>query len=170
MPDSKPNQEPRYAKRLEIQWVVDKTRDVSGIDVSDPEKVAEHFRSMIGDSYVEKFAIIMLDPHLNYLCESVLNVGTHVSTQVDVGGILREVLITGGFNVIMCHNHPSGNTQPSLADDKTTAMMILLCQVCGLQLLDHIIIGDNGNYVSYFFDRKEIWETLRLQSERIRAQ
>ncbi|MBQ2121135.1 MAG: hypothetical protein II199_01440, partial [Bacteroidaceae bacterium] len=51
-------------------------------------------------------------------------------------------------NVILAHNHPSGNPQPSRQDDELTKRLNQACHAVQLRLLDHIIIGDN-TYYSY---------------------
>ncbi|MBP5749430.1 MAG: hypothetical protein J6X24_01430, partial [Firmicutes bacterium] len=61
--------------------------------------------------------------------------------------ILIEALRAGAVNIVMLHNHPSGDPTPSTADISSTMRLKQACSCTGLRLEDHIIIGDN-RYIS----------------------
>lgn len=64
------------------------------------------------------------------------------------GLILTGILLTGCFRFFIAHNHPSGNSRPSMEDDNFTQNLSKCAKMLGIDLLDHVIIGD-GNYYSY---------------------
>ena len=69
-------------------------------------------------------------------------------TSVDVRCVLREALIKRAVSIILCHNHPSGNTRPSKEDDKLTSKMRQAGEYMNINLADHLIVCD-GHYYSY---------------------
>ena len=67
--------------------------------------------------------------------------------------VLREALVSNAVHVVLCHNHPSGNPQPSRADDELTAELRRACDAVHLRLIDHLVLTD-GNYYSYADHRR----------------
>lgn len=60
--------------------------------------------------------------------------------------ILRTTLLTGAVALIILHNHPSGESKPSLVDKKTVQQIKEVCELFRIKLLDSIIIGKNKYY------------------------
>jgi len=69
-------------------------------------------------------------------------------TTADLRFIMKEAINTVCHGIVLCHNHPSGNLQPSPQDDMLTARVGQVAQLMNIKLLDHIIISDK-NYYSY---------------------
>jgi len=69
-------------------------------------------------------------------------------TTADLRIIMKAAINTVSYGIVVCHNHPSGNLQPSPQDDMLTARVGQVAQLMSIQLLDHIIISDK-NYYSY---------------------
>ena len=69
-------------------------------------------------------------------------------TSADLRIIMKAAINTVCHGIIVCHNHPSGNLQPSQQDDTLTARIGQVAQLMNMQLLDHLIISDK-NYYSY---------------------
>ena len=67
-------------------------------------------------------------------------------TAADLRFIMKAAINTTCHGIILCHNHPSGNKQPSANDDSLTSRLGKAAQLMGIQLLDHIIISDNYYY------------------------
>jgi DNA repair protein RadC len=63
-------------------------------------------------------------------------------TVIDVKIILKQAIEKLASSVILCHNHPSGNRNPSTADDSITQKLKEGSQLLDIQILDHIIIAD----------------------------
>ncbi|WP_281512690.1 JAB domain-containing protein, partial [Mammaliicoccus vitulinus] len=63
--------------------------------------------------------------------------------------LLREAIKHSAASIVIAHNHPSGDPTPSLEDIKTTKRILYCCDLMGIDLLDHIIIGD-GEFISIF--------------------
>lgn len=68
---------------------------------------------------------------------------------VDIKLLLQTALTGNATNVILMHNHPSGNMKPSREDDLLTDRVKKACDAVSIQLLDHIIIDGDGMFYSY---------------------
>jgi DNA repair protein RadC len=70
-------------------------------------------------------------------------------TVTDVRVILQAAIKANASGIIACHNHPSGNIQPSESDSRLTQKIKEAGQVMDIQLLDHLIITTEGKYYSF---------------------
>ncbi len=78
-----------------------------------------------------------------------LSVGGITGTVVDIRLLLSVALKIAATGMIMCHNHPSGNMQPSAADEDITKKVKKACEFMDLKLLDQLIIAPEGKYLSF---------------------
>lgn len=81
-----------------------------------------------------------------------ISFGGTSSAMIEPKDILIEAIKIGAPKIILAHNHPSGDLEPSLADIEITNRIEKAAKIIGIELLDHIVIGD-GNYVSIFSKR-----------------
>lgn len=95
----------------------------------------------------EKFAVLLLDVKNRLLGTQVITIGTATETLAPPREIFREVIRQGATRVIVAHNHPSGNVEPSPEDIDLTRQLLSGAQVLGIPLLDHLILG-HGNHQS----------------------
>ncbi len=64
--------------------------------------------------------------------------------------IMKTAILSNAASIIMMHNHPSSNLHPSKEDTMLTDRMVTVCEILGIPLLDHIIVGgDNSEYFSF---------------------
>lgn len=113
------------------------------------EALYRYFRSRMMDFSVEQCHLLMLDTKHQFLGYSVVAQGGLNSSPVDIRVVLRQALLQGSVSIVFCHNHPTGNPKPSRMDDDLTQRLLRACEVVGIRLLDHIVLGD-GTYYSYF--------------------
>lgn len=95
----------------------------------------------------EKFAVLLLDTKNCLIGTKIVTIGTATETLAHPRDIFREVIKQGATKLIIAHNHPSGNTQPSEEDIFLTERLLQGAQLLNIPLLDHLILG-NGNYQS----------------------
>ncbi|MDJ0650514.1 MAG: DNA repair protein RadC [Xenococcaceae cyanobacterium MO_188.B19] len=95
----------------------------------------------------ERFAVLMLDVQNCLIGTQVITIGTATETLVHPREIFRESIKQGATKLIVAHNHPSGNLQPSQADIELTQQLLEGAQYLDIPILDHIIFG-NGNHNS----------------------
>lgn len=95
----------------------------------------------------EKFVTLCLDTKNQVLKEDVISVGSLNASIVHPREVFKASLMESSASVIMIHNHPSGDPSPSKEDIMVTEKLIEGGKLLGIDVLDHIIIGD-GRYVS----------------------
>ena len=100
----------------------------------------------------ENFGIILLDNDHNLISKKVMFVGTKSNCLVGIRELLVYALKKDASSVVVFHNHPSGNTEPSDLDINTTKDFFEACKLVGIHLLDHIIVG---KYDFYSFKEHE---------------
>ncbi|MNY09996.1 hypothetical protein D3C86_1429470 [compost metagenome] len=78
--------------------------------------------------------------------QEFISSGGLTSTIVDIRLIMRNALQHLATKIIIAHNHPSGNLKPSVSDKNTTQKVKAACQLFDIQLIDHLIISDQGYF------------------------
>ncbi len=91
----------------------------------------------------EKIMALMLDTACQYIGEYEVSLGTVNSSLVSPREIFIEALKSEAVNIILVHNHPSGNPNPSQEDIFMTENIGRIGKFIGIEIIDHIIIGDN---------------------------
>ena len=79
---------------------------------------------------------------------------------------MKTAILSNAVNIVMMHNHPSSNLNPSKEDTMLTDRMVTVCEILGIPLVDHIIVGgDNSEYFS--FREKGIlpMKSIKLESD-----
>ena len=110
------------------------------------QAVANHFRPLLTGKREEIVIALFLNGQNQPLGEKDITQGTPTQATVYVRRILEEALHLSAAAVLLVHNHPSGNPEPSVGDDKTTRNLLRACRLVGLVLLDHVIVGDPDHY------------------------
>ena len=82
-----------------------------------------------------------------------LSIGGITQTSVDVRVVLRYALLQGATQIVLVHNHPSGNPSPSREDEMITQNLAEACKTMHIRLMDHVIIGDDTYYSFYENDK-----------------
>lgn len=95
----------------------------------------------------EKFITLCLDTKNQILKEEVISIGSLNASIVHPREVFKSALMESSASVIMVHNHPSGDPSPSREDIMVTEKMVEGGKLLGIDVLDHIIIGE-GRYVS----------------------
>ena len=95
----------------------------------------------------EEMYIIYLDAKNNILKEIRSGKSGISSVDVNIEEITRMAILSYSARVIIVHNHPSGDTSPSMNDIKFTEEIKRILSMLGIELIDHVIIGD-GEYRS----------------------
>ena len=93
----------------------------------------------------ENFIVLVLDVKNSVKAYYTVSIGLIDTSQSHSREVVRQAILSGASRIILAHNHPSGSTQPSSDDIKTTDAMVKAGKIIGIDILDHIIIG-NGYY------------------------
>ena len=90
----------------------------------------------------ERFVVACLDTKYRVQSVVVITVGTLDASLVHPREVFKPAILEGSSAVVLSHNHPSGNTEPSREDRAVTDTLTEAVQLLGITVLDHIIYGD----------------------------
>ncbi|MFW5999050.1 MAG: RadC family protein [Halanaerobiaceae bacterium] len=141
------------AKAAEIQAVVElyKRLSVSGgkgrMVVNGPQDAANLVQPELRYLKQEVFRLILLDVKNQVISVPQISKGGLNSSIVHPREVFRRAIKRSSAAIILAHNHPSGIPEPSSEDVQVTGKLIEAGQIIGIEVLDHIVIGD-GNYIS----------------------
>ena len=120
----------------------------NSIIIVTPSDAAALFRAALPKKQKEERVFVLpLDGSGKVLAKPILVSVGHVdgTAAIDSGAIFREVLKAGAEEVIVAHNHPSGDLTPSKADVDATKKLREAAQLLGVKFLDHLIIGTSDS-------------------------
>jgi len=142
MNDQKTYEMPVYR----LQLVREST--ITAKPLRDPGNVIE-FVQDIAVSDRENMVAVFLNTKHHPIGRHTISIGTLNGTSCDPHSLLKAALLANAFGIVLCHNHPSGVSDPSSDDDKITAAIALACLLLNICLVDHVIVTPHGNYYSY---------------------
>lgn len=132
----------------ELSRRIAKTSARRGLDFKDPETIARYYMEDLRHQEQEILICMMLDTKNQLLGDLIISKGTVNSSLISPRELFLNALQFHAVNIIMIHNHPSGNPAPSREDILITERIRDAGQLIGISLLDHIIIGDQ-QFVSF---------------------
>lgn len=115
----------------------------------DVEKIFKNLYALLSeeDKHKEVFYVAGLDAQNRIQYIDLVTLGTINSASPVIREVVRQAIIKNSVSIIACHNHPSGDNQPSKEDNFFTKKLKEACVVLSITLLDHIILADS--YYSY---------------------
>ncbi len=113
-----------------------------------PETVAAYYMESMRHLETEQLLLVLLDVKKRILSEAVISVGTLNATLVSPREIFIRAMREEAAYIVLLHNHPSGDPDPSRQDMLVTHKIKEISNLIEIPLLDHIIIGDN-RYTSF---------------------
>lgn len=119
-------------KKLEKNYIISKPEDIYDL-VKDDMKYFEQ----------EHFRILMLNTKNILINIKDIFIGASDSSVIETRKVFKEALKYNAKNITICHNHPSGDPNPSKEDVNISLKIKEAGKIIGIDLLDHIIIGDN---------------------------
>lgn len=117
-------------------------------DLGSATAIYNYMHPIMQDLDVEEFHVLLMNQRFRLIKEIRLSHGGITETAVDVRLIMKEAILNNATVLVVCHNHPSGNTRPSRDDDRITESIRKACEVMRVYFLDHVIVTD-GAYYSY---------------------
>jgi DNA repair protein RadC len=112
--------------------------------LSDPEEVAAFLVPLIGGADREHCLAVLLDTKHRVLGTRTVSIGSIDHTFMTPHGIFRDALLGNAAAVILAHNHPSGDPEPSRDDERVTRRLVEAGRLLGVEVLDHLVIGGGG--------------------------
>ena len=117
-----------------------------GLNIHKPSTVAEYYMEQLRHRKTECVILVCLDGKNQIIAERRLSDGSVNMALISPREIFLTALETGAVNLILVHNHPSGDPSPSKCDRELTEHVRAIGKEFGIPLLDHIIIGDRVFY------------------------
>lgn len=114
--------------------------------IKDSREAEIYLRPKLAHLPHEEFGVLYLAQSGRIKLYDIASKGGITSTTVDPRLIFQKALEIGAVSIIVAHNHPSGNTRPSKADETLTQKIFQVSKYLDIKLLDHIIIGDKGYF------------------------
>jgi DNA repair protein RadC len=116
------------------------------LQIRSSKDVAEIFQPLLSDLLHEEFWILFLNRSNKVINKMKLSQGGISGTVTDVRLVMKKAIEYLASGIIVCHNHPSGNLNPSESDSKITQKIKEAGNLMDIQLLDHLIISDKDYY------------------------
>jgi DNA repair protein RadC len=115
--------------------------------IGKPEDVVQVLKHLQNEKK-EHFCSILLNSKGHILCTKTVHIGTINMSLVGPREVFYEAIREGAANLILAHNHPSGDPQPSADDILVNNKLVEVGNLLGIRVLDHVIIGHN-RYFSF---------------------
>ncbi len=126
-------------RRIESQskWFSDKK-------ITTPADVAEIFIPLLRDEVKEKFIVVCLNSANKIIKYEIISVGNLNSSIVHPREVFKVAIENNSANIIVLHNHPSGNPEPSKEDIRITGKLVEAGKIMDINVFDHLIIAGNS--------------------------
>ncbi|MET3658974.1 DNA repair protein RadC [Sporosarcina psychrophila] len=111
--------------------------------IRSPEDAAAYLMTDMASLNQEHFVVLFLNVKNEVLHKQTIFIGSLNSSIVHPREIFREAVKRSAASIVVAHNHPSGNPSPSPEDIEVTKRLIEAGSIMGIEVLDHVIIGDH---------------------------
>ncbi|HMI79479.1 MAG TPA: DNA repair protein RadC [Ferruginibacter sp.] len=108
--------------------------------------IAQYLQALLKDYTYEVFAVVFLNRANKINHFEIISRGGITGTVADPRIILKKALEEDATAIVLCHNHPSGNLQPSRADEDLTKKIKEAATYFDIKVIDHIIVSEEGYY------------------------
>lgn len=143
-----------YLRELSIRYGTARAGDGQRVQtpvgdiVASPRDVASLLAPLLLHEPVEVFSVLCLSVKHRIVGYAPISRGTLDSTVVHPREVFRTALMASAASICLVHNHPSGDPRPSPDDDLLTVRLVACGDLMGIEVVDHIILGEQG-YFSY---------------------
>ena len=131
----------------ELSNRIARKRVMHGSTFEGPAQIAAYYMEAMRHLEKEEGRALFLDAKCNLLAEEIISIGSISSAVIPRRELFRGALKANAAQIVLLHNHPSGDPTPSREDIGVTAEILKASQLMEIPLVDHIIIGDN-TYIS----------------------
>lgn len=133
---------------LEIGRRIASAKPIEKIHLSCPQDVADFLMPRLRYAAKEQFVVILLNNKNKVIGTEVVSEGSLSSSIVHPREVFAPAILHHAAAIMVAHNHPSGDSKPSIEDEEVTRLLLRSGKVLGIPMIDHVIIGD-GNYYSF---------------------
>ena len=142
------------ARAAQVKAALELARRYAGEMASDRPRfsnsraVFQHYHAAFRGKRHEEFHVLALDAKNRLLRQETVSKGTLMGSLVHPREVFQPAIRHSAAGIIVLHNHPSGDPEPSIEDRRVTLQLAEAGRLLGIPLLDHIVIG-NGRYYSF---------------------
>lgn len=109
-------------------------------------QVPQYLHNILRDHQREVFLVVFLNARNKVLHHEIVSTGGITGVVVDPRLIFHRALELKSVKIILCHNHPSGNLNPSRQDEFITEKLVNAGKLLDIEVADHIIVGEEGYF------------------------
>lgn len=113
-------------------------------EVTSPEAAAECVLALLAGADRERCVALLLDTKHRLLERATVSIGSVDHTFMAPRELYRDALLANAAAVVVAHNHPSGDPEPSRDDELVTRRLTAAGEVVGVELLDHLVVGGDA--------------------------
>jgi DNA repair protein RadC len=133
----------------QVKLVRDGSQAAERKKVSHPAVAAEVLWTFLEGADREHFVVLLLDTQNQIIGIHTVTVGTLDASLVHPREIFKPAILANAASVVLAHNHPSGDPTPSAEDRAVTRQIRAAGRTVGIEVLDHIVVGDPHRFFSF---------------------
>ena len=114
--------------------------------IASPSDVANIFIPLLRDEVKEKFIVVSLNSANRIIRYNIISTGSLTESIVHPREVFKVAIENNSANIVLLHNHPSGNCDASFADIKITKKLVEAGKLLGIEVFDHIIVTEKKYY------------------------
>lgn len=116
------------------------------LPIDNADSAAIFLKKLIGGETREHFVAVYTDTRICPIGFQIVSIGSANSSLVHPREVFQPAVHLGACGILVGHNHPSGNSKPSVEDRKITSRLVSAGLLLGIRLIDHVVIGDPDFY------------------------
>lgn len=138
----------QFVSLIELARRISKASAKSLLSFKDPSTIADYYMEDLRHLSYEKVIVAFLNARGDFIGDKEMFKGTATASLASPREVFIEALKNDAVNIVLIHNHPSGDSSPSKEDYQLTEKLLIAGKMIQIPLIDHIIIG-NKNYFSF---------------------
>ena len=121
---------------------------IERVELEGPDDVAQIISHYLEHEDREHFVTMMLDVKNRVIGIHTVSIGTLNASLVSAREVFKAAILCNAASIILAHNHPSGDLTPSPEDLQVTDVLKKAGSLLDIEVLDHVIVGEQGSHVS----------------------
>ena len=137
-----------YIPFVSLKIVKEKEISYDTREIDNPQKVVVLVKELLDGADKEKMIVIPVDTKCRPVGVEIVAVGRLNQLASEPRDIFKYAIMSNAYGIILVHNHPSGNCEASMEDKTFTETMREAGKFLGIELIDHVIVGEENTYYS----------------------
>lgn len=133
---------------VELSKRLNKQKNICKFKINSPQSIASVYMEEMRREKQEVCKVVLLDKKHQIIYDKNISRGNAESSIVDPRDVFKFAIDKRAYGIVILHNHPSGNPNPSEDDKRITRRLEESSKILGINFVDHIVIGD-GTYISF---------------------